>query len=443
MLIANKSDVDIGSERYPESAASETKSFASIIKAILMLSSASKYLSVILADIFDLLLDAKVKQNKNHFRNYTNYMLYALYKENVNCIKKLINIGAPFDVIVDDGFYVWELVARMGDVGLLKCMFSRGFDKDTTNEDGVSVLWCVVMSGNIEAIRYLLDLGVVIPTYSWNVYETQCVQCKENGLIIDDANEPENLDPCLIAVCENKLEIVKLLDEYGSQSCKSFTALRCALTWNNVDVVSYLLKTYRYPINMEYILRDSGEPICTLLSEQTCKGTAQLIKLLLDHGADPAKPMCSVTSVNAIMTAINYGNVTAIVQYIRYGVDINCRSWNSVYKTILPFEASVLRHRHYIYVMLLISGSSRGMFSPRRFMTNPNPDLEKLMKEWKVYDNDVTPLMQRCRCVILNHLSPRADMKIGKLPLPPCLIKFLSIPELDNILYVCNKADQN
>ena len=438
-LIANRADLNIGSEIYPESAASETKSFAPIMKAILMLSCPSKYSSVILTDIFDLLVTAAVDQNKNYFRKYTDFILYALYKDNVNCVKKLINIGAPLDVIFSGAFYVWELVARQGDVGLLKCMFNRGIDKDTTNQDGASVLFWVVRSGNIEAVRYLLDLGAVIPTYSSEVCVTQCKDCKENKLILDDGSGLK--DPCLLAIYKDKVAIVKLLDEYGSQSCKSFIALRCAVKCGSVDVGSYLLNKYRYPLNMEYIIKDSGKRIFTLLSEHIFDRPSQITKLLLDHGADPAKIMCSATSVNAIMAAIECGNFNAIAQYIRCGVDINYRSLDSKYGNILPFEASVLRHQHYISVMLLISGCSRGMFSRRRFMTNPNPDLEKLMKEWNVYEDNVTPLKQRCRSVILNHLSPRADVKIGKLPLPQCLTKFLGVPELDNILYEYNEAD--
>ena len=404
------------------------------MKAILMLSSASKYSSVILTDIFDILLNAAVDQNKDHFRHCSDYIRYALDKENVNCVKKLINVGAPLDVIDKDGFKVWELVVRLGDVGLLKCMFNRGIDKDTTYIK--RLLWSVVCSGNIEAVRCVLDLGVAIPTYSPEVCVSRCEQCKENRWIIDEDSELENL----MATCENNFELVKLFDEYGSQSFKSFSAFRCALLWSNVNVVSYLLNKYTYPLNMEYMIKNDGEGIFTLLSEHNFDEIPQLTKLLLDHGADPAKIMCSSTSVNAIMAAIDWGNLHAIAQYIRSGVDINFRSFNSTYGNILPFEASVKLHRNYISVMLLISGCSRGMFSNHKFKANPK--LKKLMKEWNVYDNNATPLKLRCRSVILSHLSPRADLKIEKLPLPPCLIKFLSIPELDNIVYVYNKDNR-
>ena len=427
-LIANRADLNIECERSPVSA-NEIKHLTPIMRVISMLSCDPKDSLVIMSDVLDVLLNAAVDQDKDHFMNNTEYILCACKYWNVNCIKKLINIGAPLDAVSSGGFHVWQMIAGKGDVELLKCMFNSGFDKDTTDQDDACVLVYVVNSRNIEAVRYLLDLGVTIPCLSPNVSETQCKQCKESIMIIDAHFAGAIPDPCLMAIYLNRVDIVKLLDEYGSPSCKLFTTLRYAVELGHVDVVSYLLNKYTHLSNREYIMEST---VFTLLSEN--RSNAQIRKVLLDHGADPAKPNCLATDVNAIMAAIEYGNLYAIAQYIRSGVDINFKSRDSTYGNILPFVASVLHDRHNISVMLLVSGCSRGMFSNDKFKTNPKPKLEKLMKEWNVYDNDVTSLQLRCRSVILNHLSPRADMKVEKLPLPPCLIKFLSIPDLDKIL---------
>ena len=343
-------------------------------------------------------------------------------------------LEALIDTTIKDIVYLWTLIASRGDVELLNCMINPEInpvlDKDSIDQDGYSVLWHVVGSGNIEAVRYLLDIEVAIPTYAPEEREVPCKQCKENRLIIDNDSEQEDRDPCLRAIRYKQLEIVKLLDEYGSKSCKSFYALKRAVQFGSVDVVSYLLNTYSYPLNIEYIIKNSRKSIFTLLTEPSYESSAQVSKLLLDHGADPAKQMCAATRVNATMTAIDYKNLEVIAQYIRSGIDINLKSWDSKYGRVSPFEASLLHDRHYVSEMFLISGCSGGVFSKRKLKAKP--ELRELMKEWKVYDNNVIPLKQRCRCVILNHLSPRADLKIKKLPLPRCLIKFLSIPELDS-----------
>ena len=447
-LIANSADVNIGytthTSTYIWIYPIQMKSWTPIMEAFKILSPRSRYASAVItnmSDIFDLLFDAAVEKNNDQFRSHKEYILGAIAAENVNAVKKLINIGAPLDIDFDGCFSVWELVARFGNVELLKCMFNRGIHKNTTMEHR-SILCHVVISGNIEAVRYLLDLGVAIPNYLQDVRQVRCEQCKENRLIVPDW---EDRDPCMLAIRDNKWEIVKLLDEYGSETCKSFTALRSAVCGCNGDVVSYLLNKYTYPLNIEYTTRyetTHSKTIYTLLSE-SYQLNARISKLLLDHGADPAKLMCSATSPNAVMAAIYYGHSEIIAQYLRSGVDVNLRSWVYNYGNVSPFEASVLRDRHYISVMLLNFGCSRGVFGPHKFMAEPKPKLEKLMKQWNVYENNVTSLEQRCRSVILCYLSPRADLKIEKLPLPQCLIKFLSIPELDNIIYEYNTADRD
>ena len=429
-LIANGADVSIGNKRYSTLKAGEIISLSPIMKAMWLLRSASKYSSVIISDMFDLLLDVAVDQNKDHVRSCTDDIQHALLTGNVNCIKRLINVGAPLNVTACANLYVWALIAGLGNVELLKCMFDRGIDKDSIDQNGVSVLEHVLDSGNIEAVRYLLELGVAIPTYAPRVREKQCKQCKENKLIIKDCHKQEDRDPCMRAICEDELELVKLLDEYGSESCKSFIALRCAVILGHEDVVSYLLNNYTYPLNIEYITKDFSKKTFTLLTEPGPWRTDKIIKLLLDHGADPDKQICSKRSASAMMTAIVDGNLKIIAQYIRSGVNINVRSYDH-FRKVFPFEASVVRGNYKVAEMLLISGSCRGVFSS--FKANPNSRLGKLLKEWNGYDNKVTPLRLRCRSAILNYLSPRADMKIEKLPLPPCLIKFLIIPELDNI----------
>ena len=430
-LITNGADVDAGHDRY-RMVEFVSKQWTPIMVAIEKM---GRNASAIEADILDLLLDSGADVNKPTFRhadkNFISPLVYAVSYGNVYCIQKLIEKGAYLDIIGYDG-RAWAMIAELGNVELLKCLFKHGIDKDCTNDYGFRVLWWVVVSGNIEAVHYLLNLGVAIPSYKHERYE-------KNKFMV--RIKQEKRDPCMMAIRMNKLEILKLLEEYGSESSKLLTALRCAVASNSVDVALYLLNKYTYPINIEYRSSRRNSSIYTLLTEPESVFFAQIKKLLLDHGADPAKPMCSKTSVNAFMTAIAHGELEAIALYIRSGVDINLRSYDRIYLQTLPFEASVL-HGHYdIAKTLLISGCSCGMFNLKRnhkltnlYKIKLKTKLVKLMEEWKVLENNTTPLKQRCRSVILNHLSPRADKKIEKLPLPGRLIKFLNILEIDNIV---------
>ena len=441
-LIANGADIYILNDNYQYIVRGllPQKSSA-LIEAIMMMHSDCHFTSVN-KEIFDVLLD------KSSFDCCMSLFTVAANFGSDYCIRKLIEKGAHPNFIDPYQQYLWPKIASRGNVELLKWLFNHDIDKDIIDENGVSLLYYVVTSDNIEAVRYLLDLGVNIPTYTPEVRKTQCEQCKENVLIVNKDHYWLNQDPFMRSICYNQLEMIKLLDEYGSQTCKSFNALKFAVMYHRVEVVSYLLNKYTYPLNMEYIryVKTDSNPSgtkqgYTLLTEPNLSGFTQLkslqiIKLLLDYGADPAKTMCTARSANAIMAAINHRNLNVMAHYIRSGVDINFRSHDYVHKNVLPFESSILRGYHDVAEMLLNSGCSCGVFSlddNHKFKSNLKPEVVNLMKEWKVQENNVKPLKQRCRCVILNHLSPRADLKIKNLPLPGCLIKFLNIPGLDVI----------
>ena len=166
---------------------------------------------------------------------------------------------------------------------------------------------------------------------------------------------------------------------------------------------------------------------------KACKTqSVEIVKLLLKHGADPNIKYCEQKCPRVINVAIYTGHVEIIACFIRGGVTMNTRSYypNGV---VLPFEAAVYKNHIYAAEMLLVAGCSRGIHSWNNNHTlkvNIGREMQELLKKWDVHNNNVLPLQQRCRMVILNHLCPQADKKIKELPLPTQLIKYLSIPEL-------------
>ena len=230
-LIAHGADVNIGDD-YCFATVYRTVPNSPILDAMrLLCNGCSEHPFSIIAEIFDLLLDTKVDVNESFvFSTSISYQSKPLVSDGkVYCTKQLINKGVRLDVIDGGQCYVWSKVAMMGNIELLKFMFNRGIDKDAANMNGLSILGHVVYNGNIEAVRYLLDLGVVIPSVTPEVRKTQCKGCKENTLIIEDCDtcihthhqqlDSFSKDPCMIAIRYNMLEIVKMLEEYGSQSC--------------------------------------------------------------------------------------------------------------------------------------------------------------------------------------------------------------------------------
>ena len=408
----------------------------------------SKHSSIIMTLIFDLLLDNGADVNKA--------MRTAMSLGNIESMKKLIAKGAK---LKHDNGYDWKLMAKRGPVNLLRCLYNSAFGKGYTGQNGRYTLWWVTQSGQVDAIRYLLDLGVTMPTHM-RVHMAEachelCKHCGRDTLVLDLPLYLE--DPVDEALSMDKLDIVQLFEEYGSQSFKHLSTFRLAMTCSSVTVIEYLHRKYGHSLNINYTTSDikvyPHYKHWTFLSEACIYPATKSIVYLLEQGADlnkVAKDRCP----SALMVAILSSHVEVIALLICNGADTNFRSYDYKYGDVLPFETAVLYDRGshqlghvYVAEMLLVSGCSCGVFSLEEDHTFKaklgNCEIINLMMKWNVQENNVKPLKQQCRREILKHLSPRASKMIEKLPLPPGLIKYLSIPELDDIVARCKRMRFN
>ena len=294
-LIANRADVNCSMDNVCDlyNITYDPCTVSPLLESIKLLRLDSPHSPHIMMDIFELLLDNGANVNKPYnLRKYTPVMCAAGI-DNAKCVQKLLQKGAQLNPADN-----WNFAAKSGSVDLLKYLLEdNGIDKNSTDKQGRSVLFWTVNSGNIEAIRYLLNLGVTT-TY-------------------------------------------------------------------------HIPKKYLEPCN------------------------------------------------------------------IRGGANVNTRSHDLGLDIALPFEVAVLKGHIYAAEMLLTAGCSCGVHSwhnSHDLKANMTPEMQELLKKWNIHKNNVITLQQKCRMVILNHLSPQADKKIFELPLPSCLVKYLSFPELDDIM---------
>ena len=464
-LIANGADVNLADDSYEcySSISPSQQTLSPVVETIKRLRPDSEYSSVVMTDIFDLLLDSGVDVNKP----YSMPIEFAILCDNVQCLKKLIKKGAWLDSIYYDGEDIWSQIANMGSVELLKCMLDRGIDKDCRNEDGQSLLSHVVESGKVDAIRYLLDLGVTMTSCTTPANEITCKHCGNNRLFIDTVTEAKVQDPHIVACQSNMLDVVQLLEEYGNQNFKSMNALRHAVKNRSLQVVAYLLGKYNYPLNVEYARKCGGEiayqniliEACSDVTDNTDTDTdsdtdsdtdtntdSLVVYLLVEHGADPNKHICEEKCSTALTTAIVHQHVEVVSQLIGRGVDVNRRSYALSYHNVSPFEASILSSNKCAAELLLMSGCSCGVFSldnDHKFKVDVAPEMVELMKEWNVQENNVTSLQSQCRRVILQHLYPGVYDKIDLCSLPPSLKSYLYFDELEAIVEKYFESDGN
>ena len=402
-LFANKADANMAG---PGWCTNTNAPFPSpIVMAIERLQPDSILSSSIMTDIFDLLLDNGVNINKSSTWGESYLPIhYAIDYRNVECVIKFIKKGAnlnPRDYDIHD---FWGRAARLGSVELVKCLLNHGIDKDSVDEGGRSLLTNVIRCGDAEAVRYVLDLGVTVTSYTPEVELEPCQGCGTNRLLLDRDSHRDKDDPMKVAVSGANLEIVQMLVEHDSQSCQSFFVLLDAVRTGNVGVLEYLLNKYTYPLNVKYnCTAPHWLTYFTILAEPYYRNTIKITKVLLDHGADPNMKICVEKESSNLLEAIERRHEEVIAMYIRNGVDVDYRSCDRYYGMVLPFEASVLHDRLYVTEMLLVSGCSYGMFSldnNQQIKDDIKSDLKDLMNKWEVDENNVKPLQMQCRRMI-------------------------------------------
>ena len=354
---------------------------------------------------------------------------YAVDYRSVYCAEKLTQRGAQFDLAKDNGKHLWFFAASYGSVGILKYLIEIGLDKTCTDMLGRNALHYAISRGDVTVCRYLLEAGATLPT-------SITKECNQVFYIKYPCDRPldEFADPYLQAI---SLDLVQLLERYNCPTFQSIKALRCVVQQNHLKIVEYLLRTYKYPLNTEYILADGiSDFYHTILTEACELNQVEMVALLMEYGADPVKKSEYRVCKSASIIAVNCKYVKLVAHFIRCGVSLEGRVFDVGHGYCLPFELSIIGRSIDIIKMLLYSGCSRGKFSLTNsivFNDKLTPAIKKLMIDWEVQKNNVHPLKGLCRKSILSHLYP-AVKKITKLPLPRMIITYLYIPELDDII---------
>ena len=154
-------------------------------------------------DIFDFLLENGVDVNLPDCGKRTPLM-HAAYTGSVECVERLLQKGARLDDTDPKNKCPW---AYADNFEVFKCMFNHGLDKNAIDSSGRSVLYFVVRNCNVADVRYLLEQGVTLATNIPELFNSSAKLSK---------------DPCILAISNDMLNVVQLLDEY----CETFKSVR-------------------------------------------------------------------------------------------------------------------------------------------------------------------------------------------------------------------------
>jgi ankyrin repeat protein len=242
----------------------------------------------------------------------TTLLHSAAYQGTPEVVETLLNCGLKLNAKDRCGETVLHSVSRgkqssQGGVRVAKLLLERGADVNTRRDDRQTPLHVASYFGNVEIVRLLLDHGADLDAATGNMGEKPLhkvsygkYRSQEDGvrvaqLLFDrgaDVNTRRNdrQTPLHLASYFGNVEIVRLLLDHGA----NLDAATGNMGEKPLHKVSY--GKYRYQedgVRVAQLLFDRGAEVNTRgkddwtpLHRASYYGNVEIVRLLLDHGAD-------------------------------------------------------------------------------------------------------------------------------------------------------------
>ena len=165
-------------------------------------------------------------------------LLWAVHESNIEMAQTLIAAGAKVDVANNYGVTPLLDASRTGDVDMMELLLKAGADPKRTHPEGETPLMAASRSGSIPAVRLLLDRKVDVNAADKFQQETALMWAAAEGHVeVVDALLNAGADP------NRKAHVTSLTDRKNADHpTGGFTALMWAARNGDEDVVRRLVK---------------------------------------------------------------------------------------------------------------------------------------------------------------------------------------------------------
>lgn len=250
-------------------------------------------------------------------------------------VRWLVDAGADIHARDHGNWTPLVLSARGGHLEVMRFLLQRGADSTIpTAPDGCSALCWAARLSRFECVRYLLDAGVM----------DQLTRCHGS-----ESPSSHNVTLCpltsnALLKCDNIVDL--LFERWGYLASTVEPANKAALLCvaaarGNTALVRQLLECHGYDPNLRYGQMFILDDLPTALCWAVVRGHAEVVQVLLAHGAETSPSPGVMPMRKPLIEAIKQGSEAMVSMLLSAGADPNDQDAQvgfAALKHAIPFE---------------------------------------------------------------------------------------------------------
>ena len=222
---------------------------------------------------------------------------------------------------------------RRADIAILRSLLRRGTPPDVRDGEGTTPLMYASLHGSAEMVELLLKHGADpraankrgVTSLLWGARDAKKVRLLISHEADPNARTELGNTPLMVAAgSPSGSAAVEQLLTHGAdittRNKRGLTALQAAATGGNVKTVHLLLAKARELQKLEEVIRDAGPTVAIAANN----GFHEIVKLLLEHGADPNRS--SGSRGDGLNKALMAGHTDIARTLILHGANLGRRS---------------------------------------------------------------------------------------------------------------------
>ena len=250
-------------------------------------------------DVCRFLLEHNAEVDSRNDRGDTPFMRAWMSGRNPDIVQLFLDHNADVHVCDYEGYTPLHFAAENGLLELSQTLIERNVEVDPPKEDGSTPFLRALQNGHPDIARLLLDHNAKVHVHD-NEGNTPLHVTAENGLLevvqillerSADVNSKNNhgSTPLLLASEFGHPDVVQLLLDHKAdlylRDSDGDTPLHCAAIGGQLDVTQLLLKL-NVEVNSRNVQGSTPLHLASTGSWRLPEGSAVVVRLLLDYGAD-------------------------------------------------------------------------------------------------------------------------------------------------------------